>query len=222
PFAVDREVESYDLTLTQTNRDGQAPDLHDSLLFRTDQVGFYELFSEQQTATIRVPKGTYALYTLQVDFSDDPKAFPPLMFGVQPRLELTADQTVGVDGRLSRPISVPLPHPDQSQVLGDIGATTTTPEGPASAGIAGPNLDGVQSLALGPPDRVDGFNARLAGTWARLDTNGVPDNSPVVYNLAWITEGQMITGATHEVRDQNLARVIADHAMQDTGGFGSK
>jgi subtilisin family serine protease len=222
PFAVDREVESYDLTLTQTNRDGQAPDLHDTLLVRTDRVGFYELFSTQQTATIRVPRGIYTLYTFQVDFLDDPEAFPLLTFGVQPRLEHTADQTVEVDGRLSRPISITLPHPDQSQVLGDVGATTTTPKGPVSTGIAGPNLDGVQSLAIGPPDRVDGFNSRVAGTWARLDANGVPDNSPVVYNLAWITEGRMTTGATHQVRDQNLARVIANHAVQDTGGFGEK
>lgn len=222
PFAIDREVESYDLTLTQTNRDGQAPDLHDSLLIRTDQAGFYELFSEQPTATIRVPKGTYTLYTLQVDFPDDPEAVVPLMFGVQPRLEITANQTVGVDGRLSRPISITLPRPGESQVFGDLGATTTTPEGPVSAGIAGPNLEGVQSLALGAPNHVNGFNARVAGTWARLDTEGQPNNSPVVYNLAWITEGRMVTGATHLVRDQDLATVIASHAVQDLGGFALK
>jgi subtilisin family serine protease len=222
PFAVDREVESYDLTLTQTNRDGQAPDLHDTLLFRTDQVGFYALFSTQQTVTIRVPRGTYTMYTFQFDLPDDPGTFPQLTLGVQPRLELTADQTVGVDARLSRPISITLPRPGESQVLGLVGATTTTPEGLVSGGVLGQTLDGVQTLALGPPDRVDGFSSQVGGTWARLNADGLPDNSPVVYNLAWITEGRMITGATHQARDQNLARVVANHAVQDTGGFGSK
>lgn len=221
PFAVDREVESYDLTLSQTNRDGQAPDLHLSLLLRTDQVGFFEIFSEQQTATIRVPKGTYTLFTWQADFPD-PEAAPLLTLGVQPRLEVTADQTVGVDGRLSRPISITLPSPGESQVFGLVGGTTTTPEGTIGAGIAGPNLDGVQSLALGPPDRVDGFSAQVGGTWARLDAEGPPNNSPVVYNLAWIAEGRMVTGATHLVRDRDLATVVARHAVQDPGGFASK
>lgn len=222
PFAVDREVESYELTLVQTNREGQAPDGHWSMLFRTDQVGYFELSSEQQTATIRVPKGTYTLYTIQVDFPDDPGAVAPLTFGVQPRLELTADQTVEVDGRLSRPISITLPRPGESQEFGLVGGKTTTPAGPAAVGIIGQNLDGVQPLAVGPPNHVAGFDSVVGGTWARRDAEGLPNNSPVVYNLGWITRGRMVSDATHAVRDHHLATVIAHHAAQDQGGFGSR
>ncbi len=222
PFGVEKEVESYDLTLSQTNRDGQAPDVHDSLLFRTDQAGFHELVSDRQTAAIRVPKGTYTLYTLQLDFSEDPEQPPRLMFGAQPRLELTADRTVEVDGRLSRPVSITLPRPGETQVFGQVIGITTTPDGPVPVGIAGENLDGLQTLHFGPPRPVDGFTAQVSGTWARLDANGDPANSPDVYNLAWITNGRMVTGATHVVRDRDLAKVVARHAVQDPGNLGVK
>ncbi|GIH04724.1 serine protease [Rhizocola hellebori] len=222
PFAVDREVESYDLTMAQTNREGQAPDLHDTLIVRTDQSGFFELFTDQQTASIRLPRGTYALFALQADFTEDPEAPPVLTFGVQPKLELTASKTVAFDARLSKPFSITLPRPGQAQVFGQVTGTTATPDGPFSIGLFGETLDGIQSLALGPPQRVDGFHAQVGGTWARLDSEGQPVNSPVVYNLAWITQGRMVTGATQVVRDRDLATVVAHHSVQDTGGLAFK
>jgi len=221
PFAVDKEVESYNLSLTQIDQAGQAPEFQDSLIFRTDQAGFVELFSVEQTATIRLPKGAYTLYTLQIDVVD-PQAPPLLTFGVQPRLELTGDHSTTVDARLSRPISITLPRPGQSQLFGHVTGTTTTPGGLVSVGIAGQNLDGIRSLAIGLSRPADGFNSQVGATFARLDANGGFFNSPDVYNLAWITKGRMVTGATHVVRDRDLATVITRHAQQDTGGFGEK
>ena len=221
PFAVDKEAESYTLSLTHFNRDGQAPLVQDSLIVRTDSSGFFQLTSFDQTSAIRLPKGTYTLFSLNADVPD-PEAPPLINLGVQPRIELTSDQSVTVDARLSKPFAITVPRPGQTQLFGDLSGTTTTPDGRVSIGIGGQTLDGINSLTLGPSRPVAGFHTQLSATFARVDANGDPYNSPDVYNLSWITQGRFITGATHPVRDRDLATVVSRHAQQDANTFGEK
>lgn len=228
PFAVDKEVESYDVAVMHTGRDPQLPDqFYETVLASldppgADQPGFRLLFGSDPEHTFRVPRGRYAVLVRQAAFSPDPASVPQFSVLAQPRLDVTSTQRVVADGRMARPHSITPSRSTVSQLHGYVSATVTTAGEPYLTGIDGPTLDGIHSAALGSTRPVDGFFAQVGGTWARLDQNGNPHNSPEVHNLAWLTKGRMITGASHRVRDGDLATVVGTFAAQNAGATGWK
>ncbi|HEU4421765.1 MAG TPA: S8 family serine peptidase, partial [Pilimelia sp.] len=211
PFAVDKEVESYNLTLKHTNRAGELTGEFFSGLFRTDGSGFYEIFDEDGAVTVRVPKGRYALLSFVGEGSEEE---PVSTLLANPKVDLTANRTVAVDARKGRPVSVSVPHADAAPLLSEISADVITPDFPVSFSLLGQTFEGLFSGHLGPAGTVKGFVSRVAQTRAKVTGEGDPTNSPFVYNLAWFTEGRMVTGLTKNVKPADLATVKASYARQ--------
>ncbi|MFD5568261.1 S8 family peptidase [Streptomyces cadmiisoli] len=109
--AVQREVESYDVTVKHIGRDGQpTDDYNTALLGYTGAVegrGFQVPITESGTTTLRIPKGTYLLDAWIA------KDFVTLEGGldwlVQPRLTVTKNTSVTIDARKTEAADIRVP-----------------------------------------------------------------------------------------------------------------
>ncbi|MFD7437902.1 S8 family serine peptidase [Streptomyces sp. NPDC059861] len=109
--AVQREVESYDVTVRHIGRDGQGTaDYNTALLGYSglgDGRGYQVPAVASGTATVRVPKGTYLLDAWIA------KDFVTLEGGldwlVQPRLTVTRNTSVTIDARTARSATITVP-----------------------------------------------------------------------------------------------------------------
>ncbi|MEU5976782.1 S8 family serine peptidase [Streptomyces sp. NPDC047315] len=106
--AVDREVESYDLTLKHTGPDGSPSGDFFSRLVQLS--GAAEVFGKQvegeSTATFRLPKGDYVLDAIRSVPSPAGESSDWL---THPKLALTKNTTVEVDARLAEPVRMSIP-----------------------------------------------------------------------------------------------------------------
>nr|WP_307624216.1 S8 family serine peptidase [Streptomyces sp. V3I7] len=108
--AVQREVESYDVTLKFIGRDGKpAP------YYNTDLTGvaglangtWLEPYDPSGTVKVRAPRGTYILNTSV--FGDPMDAAKGIDWIAQPKLSLTRNTTLTVDARKARPVDITVP-----------------------------------------------------------------------------------------------------------------
>ncbi|WSF66399.1 S8 family peptidase [Streptomyces sp. NBC_01352] len=109
--AVNREVQSYDVTIKHIGRDGQPTDDYNSVLLGYSGLGNgrdYQIpTAASGTTTMRVPKGTYLLDAWIV------KDFVNLEGGldwlVQPKLNVTKDTSVTIDARKTKAADITVP-----------------------------------------------------------------------------------------------------------------
>ncbi|MFI5683700.1 S8 family peptidase [Streptomyces sp. NPDC051636] len=108
--AVQREVESYDLTLKVIGRDGQAPKEYGIDLAGLTGLGkdtWLTPYDPSGTVKVRVPKGTYVLNSaLFVDPEDASKGADWI---AQPKLSVTKNKTVTLDARKAKPVDITVP-----------------------------------------------------------------------------------------------------------------
>ncbi|MFE0105511.1 S8 family serine peptidase [Streptomyces sp. NPDC059009] len=108
--AVDREVESYDVTLKFIGRDGRPAPYYAAFLRGMSGLGEgREFFPSDASGTVKVrlPKGGYLFDTIVIgDPADETKGADWL---VQPKLGVTKDATVTVDARKAEPVDVTVP-----------------------------------------------------------------------------------------------------------------
>lgn len=214
PFGVEREVESYDLTLVHTGRDGApaADGFWSTSLARTDASGYATPYDPSGTVTVRLPRGDYTL--VSTVFEDDGATAVML---AQPRVRLTAAQTIQVDARLARPVGVGIARADATLVSAEIQASV---ENGPSIQVPGTTFDGLYSGQLGPAGATGGFWAKVAGTWAKPDADGSLLDSPYVYHATYFAAGRMFDGLAK--RTTAFATVRARHAATVAGSVGLK
>lgn len=108
--AVQREVESYDLTLKFIGRDGKpAPN------YGADLSGVAGLangvwlnpYNKSGTVKVRAPKGTYILNTSV--FADPQDASKGIDWIAQPKLTVGKKQTITIDARKAKPVDITVP-----------------------------------------------------------------------------------------------------------------
>jgi subtilisin family serine protease len=191
PLAVEREVESYDVTVRLLDTSG-APTTGSVFLTRVpdDLVAIQFVVGE---ATLRLPRGRYALDVIAGDDT---------YFAANPRLDVDHDLTAVVDGRATGPVVLTLPSPDlvlanalegYSDSATGHGFTLAGPE--VRIGHVGPEL---------PP-------AELLG-WAFRALTSPPGAPLVRYNFSHHERGHLPTGWVETIRDAQLATVHARHA----------
>ncbi|MGW2894981.1 S8 family peptidase [Streptomyces sp. NPDC001212] len=120
--AVQREVESYDVTVKHIGRDGKPAAGNDTVLFGYTGRGAdraYQVPAGSGTSTVRVPKGTYLLDAwIAKDFTTFKGGLDWL---VQPKLTVTGNVTVTVDARNAKKADITVPDKTARQHIGTIG-----------------------------------------------------------------------------------------------------
>ncbi|MEO3748295.1 S8 family serine peptidase [Plantactinospora sp. B5E13] len=222
PLAIDREVESYDVTVTHRNRAGAETTNYRTALFADDGVGLraYDAFSDTGTATVRLPKGRYTLLSFVGE--DEPAEQDPehpvhqTSLLAQPTLEVAGATTVTVDAAKAGEIAVTVPRADAERYFAEVSAELQRPEAIAGFSLLGFVGDTLYAGQLGDSAPVDGFASRVSGVWAEVDEEGSPAGSPYLYQLGWFRDGGLFTGLTRTIRPADLATVRSRYARHVT------
>ncbi|MFB9200010.1 S8 family serine peptidase [Nonomuraea spiralis] len=202
PVGVEKEVESYDLTVRHTNRVGIATGDFEMSIKRLDAEQLpIVVFGGQSDFTTRLPKGKWQVDTVVLDDAG-------LTLLVQPELVLDRARTVEADARLGRALAVKPPRADAMPVSAQVVYQWQAADGPAARGWIGDGFDRHFTAQLGPARDYDGLLTEVAGEW----TAGTD-----VYRAAWFQPGRMVTGFERSVDPKKMATVRMDYASHLPG-----
>ncbi|MGN9909586.1 S8 family serine peptidase [Phytohabitans sp. LJ34] len=208
PLAVDREVESYDVTVAHVGRDGKAADGYVTVLASADGKIAVNLPASAGTVTTRVPKGRYSV--LGAITGPDGNGYATTIIG-QPTLDVAGAGTVTLDARQGAPISVTVPRGDAVQEFAEAATLSVTPGRTVEVGTLGRSFAGLYTAGIGGTGA--GFVNRISATYG-FDGGA--------YLLGWLTEDRMPTGFGRTLTAADLATVRADHGHEASGTTGQK
>lgn len=214
-LAVEREVESYDVTVTHLGRTGTAANGYLTSLAGLDAPLSRSLPASTGTVTTRLPKGRYAALTVITSPEGDSYVTTVL---AQPEVRVTADQTVTLDARLGQPVTVAVPRADASQVFAEAAVSVLRSGRTVEVGALGRTFADLRTGRVGPDVAADGFVSRLTATFGPTD----PADTSYAYLLCWIGEQRMTSGFSRQVAPAELATVRADHGHETAGSSGQK
>ncbi len=202
PVGVDKEEESYDLTLRFTGRNGGPATEAYTTLFRldVDQTPI-DVENPGGPVTLRLPKGRWLIRTTIRDGQSRTLL-------VHPGLDLDRSQSVDADARLGKPITLTLPRADAVPVQAEIVYQYQKADGTTRHwGWLGDSYEETFTAQLGPARAYAGVRTKVAGRWAAAQVG-----SPYAYSLAWFHSGGMVNGFERRVAQRDLAAIHTDYA----------
>ncbi|MFG1872429.1 S8 family serine peptidase [Micromonospora arborensis] len=204
PLAVNREVESYTLTVEHLNRAGEPTSDHWTTLVGMDTFAFWDLVSPDGVATVRLPKGHYGLTGVVFEPAPDGEQGGLSMLA-QPEMTIDRDTRIVVDARRAKPVRVTVPDRDAAPELIDVSGNFTAGDGSGyGIGVWADTFTGLTSGQLGKPVSADRFVATVSSQWTKPDTA----DSPYLYALAEAIPGRVPTGFVREYTRRDLATVV--------------
>jgi subtilisin family serine protease len=210
PVAVDREVESYDLTIDTIDTTGAPAENYSLLVVGLTGGGFQAPYDEDGSVTVRLPKGTYVVDDTVSTGDGEDRRYGLL---VTPALVLDKDTTVTMDARTAKPVDI-TPPAEADLVLGDLGYSMTSDTSSMSSAFLTDDLDIVSTAHVGAPVPGTAFTGKINTQWAGEDGS--------FYGLAWFPHGTMPTGFTKTVTDAELATVTAEFGAPTPDRTGDK
>ncbi|MBB4904963.1 S8 family serine peptidase [Actinophytocola algeriensis] len=189
PFSLDREVESYNLTLDLVDLTGAPASDYSASLLNIDTYQTIRLFDPDGSVGARVPKGRYVL---DVMFSDGDH----WNFLVGSNVVLDEDVHLTADARTTKPIAI-TPPGGATLGLADIGYTL--PGGAGSSILLWEGVERVSTGSIGDPLPGTTFVAGINTHWRSTDGTK--------YGLVWFPQGRMPTGWVAAPRLDELAKL---------------
>ncbi|WP_025616761.1 S8 family serine peptidase [Salinispora cortesiana] len=203
PLAVNREVESYDLTLTHRDRAGAAAAEYWTNLVGLDSFGRWLAYDADGTVEVRLPKGRYGLKSAIFEpAGEGPGGATDL---VAPELVIDGERAVTVDARTAEPIRVTVPRRDATPAVVDLGSSFYSADGgSANLSLRAADFDGITVGQIGNGSVSDEiFVATISSQWADLEAA----HSPYLYALSETIPGRAPTGFVRDYRKSDLATV---------------
>ncbi|GKQ37613.1 S8 family peptidase [Streptomyces sp. A012304] len=196
--AVEREVETYDVTVRHIGADGEpATDYAPSLYGLTGAGVAGEDYSKVTTTgeyTARLPKGVYFL-DATITGSDQVRSRI-----TAPHFEVTKDTTVTLDARTAKPIDLTGPDPAAERVYAEMFTELVTPEFNTSTGMLAASFATMRTAHLGPDFAGEGT---LYQEFNAFDVNGTKE-----YRLVHGGKvNRLATGFAHETKPTELAEI---------------
>ncbi|MEU0334741.1 S8 family peptidase [Streptomyces sp. NPDC006193] len=199
--AVQREVESYDVTLKFIGRDGKPAKAADATFWGLSGLArgaeFYPS-SSSGTVTVRVPKGRYIL---DADLYQD-RQHPEngVNWLAQPKLDVAKKQTLTLDARKTKPVDITVPDTAAKSVFASPSYTVVSGDGEYSLGLWLDEYASLRTAYLGPQITDGSLYQQWDGHW----TDGAHEQYDV-------TSGsrvkQLATGYTRHYKAGDLATV---------------
>ncbi|MEO3756206.1 S8 family serine peptidase [Streptomyces sp. B6B3] len=211
---VHREVESYDLTVHTTGRNG-APSEEWWIQLVDAETGEWIEFTPETATSMRVPAGDYLVDATIFQGGEDATDPAGLDWLVQPRMSLTEDATLTFDARDAEPIDVTVP--DARAEMSDLNMTTTvSPAGGGGGDIvtgwyAGPVPQGMRTALLGELPEDWRMTSAVGSIWHHGDRG---------YHTAAALQDGFYTGLSQHVTRDALARVTVDQGSSLPGSTG--
>lgn len=203
-LALEREVESYALTVRHIDRAGAQTSEFVTDLISVDDAGAppIELPRVAEDVTLRLPRGRYALASQiwEADYAE------PLTMLAAPDLDLSGDRLLELDARLAAPTRAKAPTRSARSTHGYVTWGMPT---------ASSRFDNLVWFGNGPPvyhsamltAAPAGLESKLVAQW--LDTDVSP---PALYTGVWTEQGKLIDGAVKAIERRQAAVVHARYA----------
>ncbi|MFI8217603.1 S8 family peptidase [Streptomyces sp. NPDC085932] len=214
--AVQREVESYDVTLKVLNRDGQP-----AKNYSADLTGIAGLgkgkgampYDADGTVTARLPKGTYALNG-NIYVGDDPEKFAGVDWLAQPKLNLTKNTTVTLDARKAKKVDITVPATGTKSEFASADYTVSAGDSSYGFGWWLDSFADIRSAHVGPQITDGSVTQQWDGHWSKGATEE--------YNtVAGGPVKQLATGFTKHYKAGELATVKAGLGASTPGKKGA-
>ena len=208
PIGVDKEVESYTVTIKHVGLDGNPTGDSSTLLFGLDSFRFDFLGDPSGTVQVRLPKGEYLFQGDQFVQRSGTEFFDSYSM-LQPSLKLTGDTTLVMDARKAKKVTTTIPDQEAKTLLVDLGYDRSNAAGTNGLGssLLAEDFSGVYSEHQGPALPADQLTGHLASFWAKPTADGSFRNLPLVYGLLSTKPGTFFTGFGRAVKDKDLGLV---------------
>ncbi|MFD9881285.1 S8 family serine peptidase [Streptomyces alboflavus] len=197
---VQREVESYDLTLKFIGRDGGPARFYSSGLIGLSGLAaeeFHRPYDGSGTVTLRVPRGGYLFdAAIYQDPRDSAKGVDWL---ARPKLNLTRDMTLTVDARKAKPVDITVPDQGAKPVFAYAKYHVRNGDGGRMQLMS---YDHLRTAHLGPAVTDGSLHQQWGGHW----TKGGREQYDV---LVGGTVDRFATGYAKHVKESELATVKA-------------
>ncbi|WP_443080697.1 S8 family peptidase [Streptomyces sp. PTD5-9] len=166
--AVEREIESYDLTLKIIGRDGKPAVYYENDLAGLSGPGlgtWLHPTGENGTVKLRVPKGGYVLNTaVYTDPEDSTKGTDWL---TQPKLDISRNTSVTLDARTTKPVEITLPATGTKGLLAAPEIQFDTKETGYGYGWFLDSYKGLRTAHLGPKVTDGSLSQQWIGAWTK-------------------------------------------------------
>ncbi|GGS55400.1 hypothetical protein GCM10010253_32390 [Streptomyces badius] len=166
--AVEREVESYNLTVKHLDRKGLPAAWAESTLYGfNDKVGGSFLSPQvvNGTAKIRVPKGTYVVNSTVYGHPEDFTKGADWI--VQPKVSVTKNTSLTFDARKAKPVKIALPVTGTKTQLFSPDFSVETKADGVSFGWLMDTTANFRTLHVGPQITDGSLSQHWTGTWTK-------------------------------------------------------
>ncbi|WP_433260359.1 S8 family peptidase [Actinosynnema sp. CS-041913] len=218
PMNVYLEPEMHTLTIKAIGWDGNpSTRAYTYFISQGDRPGGRTVYHPDGVATLRLPKGRYTFDTLIYDGEWTTGTQSML---VAPRIIMDRDQTVIVDVRTAKPLSVTTPRPDAAPTIAQIGLNYRVRSGEWYLGdtLLGSSFERLYAGQVGPDDPDGMISGSAAAGFLRRNEDGSTLNSPYAYNFAWHSRrGTFFDGFARTFEPKDLAVTEARYAAAAPG-----
>ncbi|WP_345575358.1 S8 family peptidase [Streptomyces prasinosporus] len=167
--AVEREAESYDVTLKFLDRAGKPTAHYVAGLNGVSGLGagqWYQPYDADGTVTVRVPKGGYVLDT-GVFVSADPEKYEGADWLAQPKLSVTKNTTVTLDARKAKPVNITAPDKAVKPEFASADYMVETKDSSYGFGWWLESYDNFRSAHLGPQITDGSLSQKWDAHWSK-------------------------------------------------------
>jgi subtilisin family serine protease len=207
-LGVDKEVESYDVTVRVTGLDGAPAD--DSLVALLNLDTFQEYDGGG-----RIPAGRYGVFAW--------------IFGADGSSTMLTDSelvvdhalTVDADARKAGRVVLTAPQKDAAVALAAANADWTLPSFSFSASLLALDFTALYVGAMSPVSKPF-FQGSVDGSFAALDADQTFRDSPYAVDLLYTSPGRMFHGLRKSPKTSDLATLHTSYASEATGAEGTK
>ncbi|MFB7553908.1 S8 family serine peptidase [Streptomyces sp. NPDC056154] len=214
--AVDREIESYDLTVKFIGRDGKPAKYYESDLFGMSGSArdvWVSPTGEGGTAKVRVAKGGYVMNSaVYVDPENSAKGVD---WFAQPILNLTKNTSVTLDARKTKPVNFTLPTTGAKAQLASPDIQFVTKDSGYGYGWLLDSYQGFRTAHVGPKVTDGSLSQHWLGSWTKGASTryDIAVGGPVT---------QAATGYSRKFTTAQMAKVqtsLGSPAKGKTGGI---
>jgi len=216
PIAVNREVESYDVTLKFVDHNGAPTDLYGYRFVDVNNPKAYLPYDASGTVVARLPKGEFYfegfVQTLQGEYDYRTTQF------AEPAYVVTRDAAITVDARDGKSLGFQVDKPNARPGSAIMQFALDTAWGDTGLTAFMANFD---DMLVKPATTTKKDKFRFTAEVRMAEPTGAMfDNSPYLYNLRKQVNGTVPPILTWRVRDNQLAKVRSKYAAATPGMIG--
>lgn len=200
PIGMNREVESYNLTVNVRGADGAPTDAYGVAIVGFDDNRLRFPYDPDGSLTVRLPKGQYFVDTTIITVLPGGKEHFSLV--ANPNTVINGDQTITAKTSDAKPIRVQPPDSAATLVIGDVGYDVKTNTSRFISAFISGDLGELSIGQLGPSLPPERLSTRINTQWTTPSSD--------FYGLAWFFAGGAPNGLTKVVKKKDLATVHAE------------